>query len=116
LVSNEKLQLITGNFSGGMELYNAAIAVAPFLKEQNTVSLVVYPNPVNDEMYIKLTEDMQNKSLQLKVYNLIGQLFHDLEIKAGQQPVIDVGALKSGMYLLHVHAAEKQYTARFIRR
>lgn len=115
LVSNEKLQLITGNFSGGMELYNAAIAVAPFLKEHNAFSLMVYPNPVSDELYLKLHEDIQNKSLQLKVYNLMGQLFHDMEIKVGQQPVIDVAALKSGMYVLHVHSAERHYTARFIK-
>lgn len=115
LVSNEKLQLITGNFSGGMELYNADFAVAPFLKEQNAVSLVVYPNPVSDELYIKLHEDMQNKSLQVKVYNLLGQQFHDLEIKAGQQPLVNVSILEAGMYLLRLHDDSRVYSASFIK-
>ena len=62
----------------------------------NGVSVLVYPNPVNDN----LTVDIQNNPKgTLQVIDLTGKVLFSTETK-GQKNTIDMSGYASGMYLI----------------
>lgn len=60
--------------------------------------IAVYPNPVNDLLYIDLSEI--SFELSLFLYDLNGRLIFNKESKAASIEQIDLGSQVSGMYLL----------------
>jgi len=60
----------------------------------------IYPNPVREQLFIKVTQDME-----LNIYAMDGRIVQkDISIFKGDN-VIDVKALNAGMYLLSMQDA-----------
>jgi hypothetical protein len=87
-----------------------------FTPQTNELNVVLYPNPVETELYIRSTFNQQ-KTLQIKIYNAIGQLIEQsshygnnyLEIK------IPVDFLASALYFVCISDGETQQIKRFIK-
>lgn len=63
----------------------------------NPYKLIVYPNPVSNELYI----DASNVTIEkVAIYNLLGQL---VKTSQGSKTTIDVSELSSGSYFVKVH-------------
>lgn len=71
----------------------------------------IYPNPTADKVYI--TQDLEDK-IQLFLYNQSGQLIYDVE--ARQYSEMDLQALSSGTYYLHLKASDTQMTKMIIKK
>lgn len=67
----------------------------------------VYPNPVENVLYIKNASDIKS----VKVYNMQMQ-----QVLESQEAVIDVSELSKGMYLLQIHTREGMETKRIVKR
>jgi len=79
-------------------------------------SLSIFPNPVQDELFIELTNTFQNALGNLKVYNNLGEQ-QEIQQNVIQQNVIqlDISKLSAGIYIVEWIAEDKVYTGTFIR-
>ena len=93
--------------------------VVPFVKfsfvegdaiEEMTTSLSVYPNPVNDRLYIETETEVE----EVVVYDVYGRQQSTVN---GQQTLsIDVANLNSGIYFVKVVTTEGEVVKRFIKK
>lgn len=65
------------------------------INENKNEKLTIYPNPVNDVLYI----DGLKQNHHCTIYNVIGEMMMDVENDLGS---IDVSELKQGVYFLRV--------------
>ena len=93
--------------------------VVPFVKfsfvegdaiEEMTTSLSIYPNPVNDRLYIEIETEVE----EVVVYDVYGRQQSTVN---GQQTLsIDVANLNSGIYFVKVVTTEGEVVKRFIKK
>ena len=77
--------------------------------EYTTESMLVFPNPVDDELRIQWGAITENFTIQ--IFNAIGVQV----LNTSTNNDIDVAALPQGMYLIRVHHGDKVRTAKFIK-
>ena len=75
-------------------------------------NITVYPNPVQDNLNIKMTDD--NKLDLIDIYDINGKKVMHQFINANN--TIDVSRLSSGNYILHAQSGKTIYTTKFIKR
>jgi bilirubin oxidase len=83
---------------GQFVVEDAALSVAPSI--QNQADFTIYPNPVQDRLYIH-QENTSNEVYYVTVRNMLGRALMMLpkpDIKQG----IDVSSFKSGMYIIEI--------------
>ena len=98
----------TGFKSGGFDL--DAVGVIHDLAHNDVAEnesdfVVVYPNPVKDQMCVK-AENLQS----VEVFNLVGQ-----KVMIVQDSVIDMGSLNQGVYFVRVTADGRVITKRIVK-
>ena len=76
--------------------------------EEGSSSLLVYPNPVRDELYISF-EDRSHTSLRIKLYSTVGQCLLEKEVSESGDITLNLGGLSKGVYILHLQD-ESGYT------
>ena len=85
---------------------------------ENTTSLNIYPNPVKDRLYIEtLTPTQtptQTQTLTVEIYDIYGRV-QKLSAISGQQSVIDVAGLNSGIYIIKINTEEGNIVKQFIK-
>ncbi|WBM75388.1 T9SS type A sorting domain-containing protein [Saprospira grandis] len=69
--------------------------------------LKVYPNPSHNEVYIDLS-DLEQQPLQLRLYNLMGQLVLQEEQMGGRLASLSMADLPAGTYILQLQQANEQ--------
>jgi len=69
--------------------------------------LKIYPNPVNDRVFISGDLDKAN----IEIYNAIGQLV----LKENQNSSVNVVHLKKGLYFIKIIGENKKTTLKFIK-
>ncbi|MCK9290582.1 MAG: T9SS type A sorting domain-containing protein [Bacteroidales bacterium] len=114
LLEGETLQMVTGNFSGGLELYNAEIQVAPYLQEYSTPEVFLYPNPVSDRLFVKL-DDEHTEIFAVMIYDQYGRRVMQLVSESRRMQEIQLAHLKSGMYIIQLITDHQPLTARFVK-
>ncbi|MEI7597315.1 MAG: T9SS type A sorting domain-containing protein [Bacteroidota bacterium] len=82
-------------------------------REPEKKSIVIYPNPVNDFLYIE--NCLANSDI--KIYNTTGQIVYEVDNKQGNIS-IDLSSYSKGMYLLKITDANNgiRLTERLIKR
>jgi len=78
---------------------------------QEPQATIIYPNPINDVVYIQSEAIVDN----LKIFALNGQLIHSIEPKS-KETTVDVSFLKSGVYLIQLSGLEFADTKRIVKR
>ena len=79
--------------------------------EEVTTSLNVYPNPVNDRLYI----ETQTQTQTIEIYDVYGRR-QELSVVSGQQSVVDVSNLNGGIYFVKVVTDNGEIVKRFIKK
>ena len=102
--SEDDFILLKGNFSGGLQLFNGEVAVAPYLAERLNIQFDIVPNPAVDEFQLKLPEKFA--SVNLKIYSLEGLLLLQKEVETHNP--ISIAGLKKGMYLVEIEAGRQK--------
>ena len=78
--------------------------------EHNDLQCNIYPNPVNDKLYI----ETQAQTQSVEVYDIFGRR-QQLSAINGQPSVIDVAVLKSGIYFIKINTNEGNIVKRIIK-
>ena len=82
--------------------------------EQKHIEIKLYPNPVVDQLHIKLDSDLE-KINSVEIYNISGQLLMVLT-KGAKTASIDVSHLPSGTYLLKLNSGANSSTHKFFKK
>jgi hypothetical protein len=80
----------------------------PLSVKEKVKGLSLYPNPVNNELHIESAEMLNS----IKVYNALGKR---MVVKINNAHVVDVSALKKGVYFVEVNGENASNTQRFIK-
>ena len=89
------LEVVVGNFAGGLQLYNAEIPVnnIGISEQQDDIEVLIFPNPVVSSLHIMSTGS------SLRIMDLFGRTIREREITSSET-ILDVSDLPSGAYLL----------------
>lgn len=89
------LEVVVGNFAGGLQLYNAMIPVnnIGISEQRDDVEVLIFPNPVTTMLHIISTGS------SLRIVDLFGRTVREQEISSSET-LLDVSDLPSGVYLL----------------
>ena len=83
--------------------------------QQNTIDLQIAPNPVFNELLLKLNKPFA-KAATARIYSVDGQLIKELSLQeADRQISIEVGNLTKGIYLLEYQTSTAKKTVKFIK-
>ena len=89
------LEVVVGNYGGGLQLYNATIPVINLgiSEEWDDMDVVIFPNPVSSLLHIVVS------GTSLQVMDLLGRVLVEQEI-SDSETILDVSNLAPGVYLL----------------
>lgn len=92
-----KLEVVVGNFSGGLQLYNASIPVnnLGITEQQETIQVEISPHPVLSQIRVISSEELT----RVTVTDLLGRKLLAVEAQ-GTTTVLEVSGLAPGVYLL----------------
>jgi hypothetical protein len=88
--------------------------VAVGLKENEATasSISIYPNPTNDEINIKHTDNFNNATIT--IYSVLGTKVISQSLN-GSDIKMNVSGLDAGVYFVEVNANQKKYSAKFVK-
>ena len=121
---NEYMALISDFLSGGPQasigVYinsNANGGSTVGIKEngssfENATDITLYPNPANNEIYLKNSTDFDNASIS--IYNVLGANVISQSLN-GNNIKINVNELNAGVYFVEVSSNNKKYSSKFIK-
>jgi hypothetical protein len=70
---------------------------------ENTAAIIVYPNPVSNELRITVPANWQNKKVSFELFNANGQLMKRTDNSGSSQTeTINVSELNRGLYIVRV--------------
>ncbi len=103
------LDMLIGNFSGGLNLYMGKepglISVKEQEKEQNLFNL--YPNPANETIHISSLETINEKEYWIDIYNTTGKKV----LSQNFTKQLTVSAINKGVYILCItHRTTRKVT------
>jgi bacillolysin len=78
--------------------------------KKSAIELSIYPNPVNDKLFIELKN---NTNIKVTVYNLAGELMNTTFVETNKS--IDVSALAKGNYIVHITTDQGEASKVFIK-
>ena len=109
LNNDGKMEMMVGNYAGGLQLFNAEIEVNQSVEEMLD-EVLFYPNPAKSVLTI-----VGKEINQIKVYDVSGRCLIQKNA-ASDETTIDVNDLASGIYLLQMNCnSGRMKYARFIK-
>lgn len=89
------LEVVVGNFAGGLQLFNADIPVnnLGITEPQDDIEVLIFPNPVRSSLHVISTGS------SLRIMDLFGRTVKEQEITSSET-ILDVSELPSGAYML----------------
>ena len=98
LNNDNQMDILTGNFAGGLQLFNAEITVTNLgiSEQQDDFKVEIFPNPVSSQIHIVSKEDDIKTVI---VTDLFGRKLTEKTVRA-KEMTLDLSALTKGVYLL----------------
>jgi beta-glucanase (GH16 family) len=108
---------VTPNFTqSSMEVDYVRVYQQPNLNnfvENKTPTLLLYPNPTTDTLYIKVEENTVGSTLE--IYTLLGQKMESFQLSSTETEV-DVNKYQQGMYLIKLQNKESNSSQLFFKK
>lgn len=97
-------------FSGGFDLDAVGVINEQILDVESTgfATVLIYPNPVQNQLFITTTEEASFTILDMNGRKIMSGL-------AGEDAYVDVGFLKSGMYIIKIISRNNTTQYRFLK-
>ena len=86
----------------------------PLYVENNLSNNGVYPNPVNNKLFLDLTK-FSNQTVNISITDLSGKKMNNISVQGGKVAVLDVSKYNSGIYLIRIKQRKKKTLIRFIK-
>ena len=81
--------------------------------EETDISLDIYPNPVDNTLFINGIENIN----EISIYNVLGVKVYDAQLTINnEQLTVDVSELNSGIYFLNVNTGSGNIIKKFIKK
>lgn len=113
--SDNKIDLITGNINGGLNLFTAQFGVG--LNEtkksdnQSKFDFSLYPNPTESQFTVELNQFVPNT--QIRIYTINGQLVFEEKLRRAKSN-FNTQDLNNGFYLVEVRNENGAFTKKLI--
>lgn len=117
LTGNGKLEMVTGNYRGGLTYYKQIDSIFSGIADHSNVApfdMKVYPNPNTGSFMVELGNALHGTTGQLHVYDLSGRLMYKQNLQQNAQKVAIETELPKGMYLLKVSAGSEFVTQKLV--
>lgn len=90
---------------------------ATSIEEGLSLPLKLSPNPVQDQLRIKLPSDTQPQTSTIRIYSLDGSLIREDSVSIINRDVTinDLSGLSIGVYLVEVGVGDKLYSSKFVK-
>ena len=116
LDTDDYLELITGNFSGGLEFFGTNPDVLMSLKKpkQTANKLIISPNPAKSLVTISVSRKQSN--FKVKIFTTAGKEISSKLIQhiKNNQFTLDVKNLRTGVYIITVQSGQTIYTGKLV--
>lgn len=111
------MEMIAGNYSGGLEYFNGSPEVSPGFAEQgsaNIKKLVISPNPANKLIEIHFPEAVFE--CRGEIYSLNGKIVSSFitDAASSKTTVQDISQLKAGIYFVKVISDRSVFSGKFV--
>ena len=112
-----KLEMIAGNYSGGLEFFNGLPEVFTEIDESAATkkgALLLFPNPAGRRLSIHFPEAV--KESRVEIYALNGECVSSFvtEPALTQRVVLDISKLKPGIYLVRATSRQSVFTGKLV--
>ncbi len=102
--------VVAANLAGESEPSNiACVNYGSVGIEENTATFNIYPNPVNDKLYIETEANIE----EISIYDAFGRLMTKVN---GQTTTVDVSEYNAGVYIMKVRSNNGETVKRFIKK
>jgi hypothetical protein len=102
LGDGQQLQMLAGNFSGGLELWNGSAEVLPGFNKTKLESVQLWPNPATNMVRLSFGQTIDDHA-KLRVYDLSGRIFLSESISLNQgEGVFSAGSLAPSIYIVEL--------------
>ncbi len=114
LYADNKLEMIVGNYSGGLEYYNGVVNVLyDDIAKIKYNELDIYPNPARDEVIISLNKESQQVIITL--YNIMGVKIKSISYNTQNTSItFNLNNVENGVYFLVTEVGERVYKNKVI--
>jgi len=115
LYADQSLQLIAGNFSGGLEFFNGKPEVTSSLAPISvSEKLEIAPNPASEKVTIQVPNNLKG-AFNCYIMSADGRiLFHTSSNDESGQISVEVSDFKPGLYMVLCHSAEITFTGKLV--
>ncbi|MEM7038672.1 MAG: T9SS type A sorting domain-containing protein, partial [Bacteroidota bacterium] len=110
------LDLMVGSYPGNFFYYENEVPVAA-MPEFSLGDGEFFPNPVSEDLHIRLNAASALKKVQVEVYNVTGQrlLYDEIAVVRGRlDHVVDASDLPAGAYMLRLRARDQMVSKRIV--
>jgi hypothetical protein len=97
---------------GACEEFSNAVITTGILETQPESNFILFPNPANDFITIKIPK--ANSKTTLKIYNSTMQLIKTLDFETGIDNKISTGNFTNGIYFIDAISGGQSYKAKFV--
>ena len=105
------MELVVGNFGGGLQLFNSIIEVNHSIESHQTARFTISPNPAND--IVRITSS-HNKAFRIVIADLAGRNVATQQATNGTTEV-DISQLPQGFYLISLICGDSVETKKIIK-
>lgn len=114
LHSDATLEMIVGNYSGGLEYFNGAANVLSDINNNNHENeLEMYPNPANNEVIINIPRS--SGKIKITLYNIDGKVIITQTLNLQDILInLSLSDVSSGVYIIKAEFENKVYRNKLI--
>ncbi len=110
LNNNGKIDLVVGNYGGGLRIYKNLGATPPqIIPKIDTLSfsINIFPNPTSNNLTIHINGLLATEGIQIQIYNVIGQQIYSAKFNAifnNWNLPISLAQFTNGVYVVKIVA------------
>ncbi len=106
-----EIEFIVGTNAGGITLYDFDSSVGLPSASSSVPSFAVFPNPADDELYIKFDSGMSSR--KVRIFDSLGQLVLEKDIMNNVE-VFNISSFADGIYFCQVIEDDKPDVRKFV--
>ena len=112
---SDTLNILSFDGAGGSlygSIWDSTLKVVDYPLKKKTETIKIYPNPVNDILYIQMDSGIE--MISVSIFNMMGVRVHSSHA-SNTDKVINVSQLTPGIYILEAIKGNKKYNCKFIK-